>query len=71
MAHAFRSVADATENGTAKDVLLTVRAVVATAIDNGPAARDLAALVRRLMEIDAEVRALEPQADDPLAGLDN
>ena len=55
-----RSVATAASSGTTRDLLVQLRARVATAIDD-PAtpARDLAALTRRMQEIVRDIDALD------------
>lgn len=54
----LKSVTDAVANGTRLDVLAATQAVVAQAIDDpGTPARDLAALARRLLEINKEIDA--------------
>lgn len=53
------SVANAAANGGERELLEALRDSIAEAIDEGAAARDLAALSRRLMEISRELRALE------------
>lgn len=53
-------------SGSRLDVLTAMRAHVAKAIDDGASPRDLAALTKRLSDIDSEVRALEAD-NDPVA----
>ena len=59
------SVADAAENGTRIDELRQMRKVIARALDNeNTAARDLASLSKRQIEISREIDALERQAKE-------
>lgn len=56
------SVADAAENGTRIDELRQMRKVIARALDNeNTAARDLASLSKRQIEISREIDALQRQ----------
>lgn len=54
------SVLDATEHGDSRDVMVTLRRRLAASIDS-PAtpARDLAALSRRLLEVDKTIREID------------
>ena len=55
-----KTVTQAAEGGTQRELLVAMRARVAKDVENpNTAARDLAALTRRLMEIDALVRAID------------
>lgn len=64
-------VLHAAQAGTHLDLMLALRKNIADAIDRGVAARDLAALSRRLIEIDQEIRALSAPKEDPVQdGLD-
>ena len=47
-------------------VMTALRRNIAAAIDDGVAARDLAALSRRLIEIDREIRHLSHKEEDPI-----
>lgn len=60
-------VQHASEQGTHLELLIALRHNISAAIDTGVAARDLAALSRRLIEIDREVRALSKEEADPVA----
>ena len=53
-------------SGSRLDVLSAMRGHIAKAIDDGAAPRDLAALTKRLSDIDSEVRALQAE-NDPVA----
>ena len=56
------TVTDAASVGTRKDLLVAMRARVATAVqDPNTPARDLAALTRRLMEIAKDIEAMDAQ----------
>lgn len=56
------TVTDAASIGTHKDLLVAMRARVATAVqDPNTPARDLAALTRRLMEIAKDIEAIDAQ----------
>lgn len=56
------TVTDAASIGTHKDLLVAMRARVATAVqDPNTPARDLAALTRRLMEIAKDIEAMDAQ----------
>ena len=66
------TVSSASSEGTRRDVLVAMRARIATAVDdpNTPA-RDLAALTKRLIEVVKEIDAMdaadqEAQADGPV-----
>nr|DAS24119.1 MAG TPA: hypothetical protein [Caudoviricetes sp.] len=54
------TVSQAVKEGTSRDVLTTLRARIAQTIDDpGTPPRDLAALSRRLVDIDKELRAMD------------
>jgi hypothetical protein len=58
-----RTVTEAADCGTQRDLLVTMRARVATAVeDPNTPARDLAALTRRLLEIAREIEAIDARA---------
>ncbi len=63
------SVAQASEQGSHLELLVALRHNISAAIDAGVAARDLAALSRRLIEIDREVRSLSRQEDPVEDGI--
>jgi hypothetical protein len=55
-----KTVTDAAADGTRRDLLVAMRARVATAVqDPNTPARDLAALTRRLMEIAKDIEVLD------------
>lgn len=61
----INSVADAAEHGTRIDELRQMRKVIARALDNeNTAARDLASLSKRQIEISREIDSLERQAKE-------
>lgn len=54
------SVLDATEHGDSRDVMVTLRRRLAASIDSPETpARDLAALSRRLLEVDRTIREID------------
>ena len=54
------SVLDATEHGGSRDVMVTLRRRLAASIDSPTTpARDLAALSRRLLEVDRTIREID------------
>lgn len=56
----MRSVADAAQNGTTRELLEATRDRIATAVeDEKTPARDLAALTKRLMETVREIEAID------------
>lgn len=58
-------VESATEQGHL-ELMIALRKSIASRIDEGIAARDLAALSRRLIEIDREIRQLTADDTDPI-----
>lgn len=60
------AVSAAVSTGDRLDVLMSMRDQLARALDDGAAPRDLAALTRRLSDVDAEVRSLQAE-NDPVA----
>lgn len=62
----YLSVEDATNTGHL-ELMIALRKNIAARIDEGIAARDLAALSRRLIEIDREIRELSTTEEDPVA----
>ena len=60
-----KSVSAAAASGDRRELLVTMRARVATAVeDPGTPARDLAALTRRLLEIANEIEAIDASSED-------
>jgi ribosome-binding protein aMBF1 (putative translation factor) len=54
------TVSDAAENGTTRDLLVTMRARIAKAVeDQNTPARDLAALTKRLVEVVRDIEAID------------
>jgi len=53
------SVAAAASGGTSRELLVSLRDMIARDLDAGVAARDLASLSKRLMEITREIEALD------------
>ena len=63
------SVTSAAKSGTTRDLLVAMRDRVATDVENpNTPSRDLAALTRRLMEIQKEIDAIDARAAEE--GLD-
>lgn len=58
------SVTEAAESGTYRDLLVALRDRIATTIDDGCAARDLVGLSKRLVDLTAELRALDLAEDE-------
>lgn len=59
-----KTVTEAAENGTARDLLVAMRDRVAKDVENpNTPARDLAALTRRLMEITKEIELIDAKAE--------
>ncbi|WP_433657544.1 hypothetical protein ACQPW1_38350 [Nocardia sp. CA-128927] len=58
------NVSDAVAGGDQREILIALRRTVAEAIDNNPAARDLAALVRAQLNIDKELSGLDAGSSD-------
>lgn len=57
---AVKTVSDAASRGTPRELLVALRARIATTIDNpNTPARDLAALSRRMQEIVRDIEALD------------
>lgn len=58
-----KSVTDAAKFGTTRELLVATRDRIATAVeDPNTAARDLAALTKRLMETQREIEAIDARA---------
>jgi hypothetical protein len=57
------SVASAAATGTRRDLLVAMRDLIAHDLDDGVAARDLASLTKRLLEITKEIEALDAARD--------
>jgi hypothetical protein len=55
-----KSVTQAADNGTTRELLVAVRARIATAVEHpSTPARDLAALTKRLVEVVRDIEALD------------
>ena len=54
-----KTILEAAERGTHRDLLVALRDHIAARIDEGVSARDLVGLSRRLIDLAAEVRALD------------
>lgn len=61
-----KTLAEATDG---YELLMTLRQVLAEAIDAGPAPRDLAALARRLLDVQERIDARHSALADELADL--
>jgi hypothetical protein len=60
-----KSVVQASESGTERDLLVAMRRRVATAIDDpDTSSRDLAALTKRIREIVQEIKAWDARAKE-------
>ena len=66
-----KTITEAADNGTTRELLAAMRARIATAVeDPNTPARDLAALTKRLVEVVRDIEAIdaredeEPDADD-------
>ena len=57
------TISEAVIAGSRLDVLLAMRLHIAKSLDDGASPRDLAALTKRLSDIDFEVRALQAEND--------
>ena len=58
------TILEAAERGTHRDLLVALRDHIAARIDEGVSARDLVGLSRRLIDLAAEVRALDERGPD-------
>lgn len=60
-----KSVTDAADRGTTRELLAAMRARIATAVeDPNTPARDLAALTKRLVEVVKEIEAIDARDED-------
>lgn len=63
------TITGAADNGTRRDLLVAMRARIATAVeDPNTPPRDLAALSRRLIEIAKDIEAIDAAADEEAHG---
>jgi hypothetical protein len=53
------NIKEAAESGSRRDLLVSMRDLIAKELHNGVLARDMAALTRRLLEITKEIEALD------------
>lgn len=59
------SVSQAAESGSTRDLLVAMRARIATAVeDPGTPARDLAALTKRLVEVVRDIEAIDAREQE-------
>ena len=59
-----RTVTDAADNGTTRELLVAMRTRIAKAVeDPNTPARDLAALTKRLVEVVRDIEAIDARAD--------
>lgn len=64
-----RSVTEAAADGSTRDLLVAMRARIATAVeDPGTPARDLAALTKRLVEVVRDIEAIDAREDEAVPG---
>lgn len=63
------TVTEAASTGTTRELLVAMRARIATAVeDPNTPARDLAALTKRLVEVVRDIEAIDARADEPTGG---
>lgn len=63
-----RSVSDAAENGTTRELLVAMRSRIAKAVeDPNTPARDLAALTKRLVEVVRDIEAIDAREEQEAA----
>ena len=66
-----KTVSQAAESGTTRELLVAMRARIATAVeDANTPARDLAALTKRLTEVVRDIEAIDAREQDGAAGGD-
>lgn len=59
-----KSVAEAAESGTTRELLVAMRTRIAKAVENpNTPARDLAALTKRLVEVVRDIEAIDARAE--------
>jgi len=61
-------VATAARSGTARDLLVSMRDLIAKQLDEGVPPRDLASLTKRLMEIRKEIEAIDAASTSDAIG---
>ena len=62
------SIAQAAAEGTQRDLLVTMRDRIATDLDEGVPARELASLTKRLMDIVREIAAIDAGKEGDAVG---
>ena len=63
------SIFEAANGGDERELLCSLRDSIAEAIDDGVAARDLASLSKRLMEIQREIAAIDAREEEDGGGV--
>jgi ribosome-binding protein aMBF1 (putative translation factor) len=67
-AAAPKSITDAAESGTTRELLVAMRTRIAKAVENeNTPARDLAALTKRLVEVVRDIEAIDARAEQEAA----
>lgn len=66
-----KSILEAAESGTHRDLLVALRDHIAARIDEGISARDLVGLSRRLIDLAAEVRGLDARSKPNLTVVED
>lgn len=61
-------VASAARTGTARDLLVSMRDLIAKQLDEGVPPRDMASLTKRLMEIRKEIEAVDAAGNSDAVG---
>jgi len=69
MARRIVGVASAAATGTSRDLLVSMRDLVAKQLDDGVLPRDLASLTKRLMEIRKEIEAIDAATSSDAVGF--
>ena len=66
-----KTVSDAADNGTTRELLVAMRTRIAEAVeDKNTAARDLAALTKRLVEVVRDIEAIDARGSEESADDD-
>ncbi len=68
MPRRLAGVASAARAGTARDLLVSMRDLIAKQLDDGVPPRDLASLTKRLMEIRKEIEAIDAAGNADAVG---
>lgn len=71
-----KTITEAASNGTTRELLVAMRARIASAVENlNTPARDLAALTKRLVEVVRDIEAIDARAEheeaDRAAGVED